>query len=159
MSARSHQGELATKTKSGEILRGDHGCPMSHDPSTITSSATPHPIARAQRQYRIIEIMLWCSIPRYPHCRCRFTYAPGLCSRNQAKSSAAMLGSMSRSTLPSPTRDTAAINPFSLSGPLPLSMTRAVSPFLIQLGMNVATWQSGGSQPGVAHWSYVDLQA
>jgi hypothetical protein len=33
------------------------------------------------------------------------------------------------------------------------------TPFQVTLGVNVATWQSGGSQPGVAHWAFVDLSA
>jgi hypothetical protein len=33
------------------------------------------------------------------------------------------------------------------------------SPFLVQLGINTATWVSAGSVPGVSHWSFVDLSA
>jgi hypothetical protein len=33
------------------------------------------------------------------------------------------------------------------------------APFSVQLGINIATWQSGGSLPGVAHWQFVDLTA
>jgi hypothetical protein len=32
-------------------------------------------------------------------------------------------------------------------------------PFLVQLGVNATTWASGGSLPGVAHWSFIDLSA
>jgi hypothetical protein len=32
-------------------------------------------------------------------------------------------------------------------------------PFLVQLGINFSTWQSGGSQPALAHWQFVDLSA
>jgi hypothetical protein len=33
------------------------------------------------------------------------------------------------------------------------------TPFLVQLGVNTATWTSGGSQPMQQHWSFVDLTA
>jgi hypothetical protein len=33
------------------------------------------------------------------------------------------------------------------------------APFLVQLGINTATWVSGGSLPGTARWSFVDLTA
>jgi hypothetical protein len=33
------------------------------------------------------------------------------------------------------------------------------APFLVQLGINLATWVSAGSVAGVAHWSFVDLSA
>jgi hypothetical protein len=33
------------------------------------------------------------------------------------------------------------------------------APFLIQMGINLATWQSGGSQPSQQHWQFVDLSA
>jgi hypothetical protein len=31
--------------------------------------------------------------------------------------------------------------------------------FLVQLGINLASWQSAGSPAGIAHWSFIDLSA
>jgi hypothetical protein len=31
--------------------------------------------------------------------------------------------------------------------------------FLVQLGINTATWQSAGSPAGIAHWQFIDLTA
>lgn len=33
------------------------------------------------------------------------------------------------------------------------------APFLVQLGVNLTTWVSGGSLSGIAHWQFVDLSA
>jgi hypothetical protein len=35
----------------------------------------------------------------------------------------------------------------------------AGKPFLVQLGVATATWAAAGSNPGVAHWAFVDLTA
>jgi hypothetical protein len=32
-------------------------------------------------------------------------------------------------------------------------------PFPVQMGVNIASWQSGGSQPSQQHWQFVDLSA
>ena len=57
-----------------------------------------------------------CAALRHPpRCHCRSKYRPGLFSRKQAKSSAAMLGNMSRLTLLSPASDAAAAAAISVS--------------------------------------------
>src|ERR1700730_12319693 len=32
-------------------------------------------------------------------------------------------------------------------------------PFLVQLGINLATWTANGSQPAQQHWQFIDLSA